>query len=217
MGGMASVGAARSAAPVKLQQAERSGGYDRRVPISDPIVHHLGVCLHRARSRPSEVSQICVDHVASALQAYLRRNSNVITFAPPVARGGLAPWQLRRAKEIMSTRLDEAVPLAELAQACNLSPGHFARAFKQATGQPPHRWLLEQRIEKSKELLADSAMSLAEIAIACGFADQSHFTRVFTRTTRSSPGAWRRYRRTGPSSTGGSTEAFAYQSANSSV
>jgi transcriptional regulator GlxA family with amidase domain len=88
--------------------------------------------------------------------------------------------------------------MADLARACNLSPGHFTRAFKQTTGQPPHRWLMERRIEKAKQLLTDTTLSLAEIAMACGFADQSHFTRVFSRTTHASPGAWRRYLRCGP-------------------
>ena len=92
------------------------------------------------------------------------------------------------------SRLDETVPVAKLAQACQLSPGHFARAFKQATGKPPHQWLTDQRLEKAKKLLVDTELALAEIAISCGFADQSHFTRVFSRSVRSSPGAWRRFR-----------------------
>jgi transcriptional regulator GlxA family with amidase domain len=99
---------------------------------------------------------------------------------------------------MMRSHLDEAVPLAELARACKLSPGHFARAFRQATGQPPHRWLMEQRIEKAKQLLVDTTLSLAQIAQRCGFADQSHFTRVFVQLVQSSPGQWRRHWRSGP-------------------
>ena len=169
---------------------------DRGVLANDPIVHHLGVCLHTARSRSTEMSSVCVYHIASALQAYLKQTHGVAVL-PPAARGGLAPWQLRRAKEIMGSRLDEAMPLAELARACKLSPSHFARAFKETTGRPPHRWLMEQRIETAKQLLADTTSPLVEIAMTCGFADQSHFTRVFSRITASSPGAWRRYQRSG--------------------
>jgi AraC family transcriptional regulator len=144
------------------------------------------------------MSPVCVDHVVSALQAYLGQRHNLVALSPAGARGGLAPWQLRRAKDIMGSRLDESVPLTELARACKLSPGHFSRAFKQTTGKPPHRWLMEQRIDKAKQLLADTTSSLVEIAMTCGFADQSHFTRVFSRITESSPGAWRRYQRTDP-------------------
>ena len=99
---------------------------------------------------------------------------------------------------MMRSHLDEAVPLAELARACKLSPSHFARAFRQTTGRPPHRWLVEQRIEKAKQLLVDTTLSLAQIAQNCGFADQSHFTRVFAQLVQSSPGQWRRHRRSGP-------------------
>ena len=99
---------------------------------------------------------------------------------------------------MLVSRLDEPISLAELARACKLSPSHFARAFRQTTGQPPHRWLMEQRIEKAKQLLVDSTLSLAQIAWTCGFADQSHFTRVFAQLVQSSPGQWRRHWRSGP-------------------
>ena len=144
------------------------------------------------------MSPVCADHVASALEAYLKQMHNVLSLPFPTVRGGLSPWQLRRAKEMLLSRLDEPISLAELARACKLSVGHFARAFRQTTGQPPHRWLMEQRIEKAKQLLVDSTLSLAEIAQTCGFADQSHFTRAFAQLTHASPGQWRRHRRRGP-------------------
>src|ERR1700680_721913 len=173
-------------------------GFDRCDLVSDPVVHHLGLCLHAARSRPSEMSPVCADHIASALEAYLNQAHNVVSLPPPAARGGLAPWQLRQAKEMLVSRLDEPISLAGLAHACKLSPGHFPRAFRQTTGQPPHRWLMEQRIEKAKQLLVETTLSLAQIAQTCGFADQSHFTRVFAQLVQSSPGHWRRHWRTGP-------------------
>jgi AraC family transcriptional regulator len=173
-------------------------GSDRCAFASDPVVHHLGICLDTARSRPSEMSPLCADHIASALEAYLKQAHNVVSLPPPAARGGLAPWQLRRAKEMLISHLDEPISLAELARVCKLSPGHFARAFRQTTGQPPHRWLVEQRIGKAKQLLVDTTLSLAQIALTCGFADQSHFTRVFAQLVQSSPGQWRRHWRRGP-------------------
>ena len=187
---------AKADAPHSRVQAKlhhsKPGGQD------DPVVHHLRACLQTARGRPSEMCSTCFDHLETVVQAYLRQTHSVIPLSPPVTRGGLAPWQLRRAQEIMRSHLDDALPLAELARACRLSPGHFARAFRQTTGQPPHRWLMEQRIEKAKQLLVDSTLSLAEIAQTCGFADQSHFTRVFAQRVHSSPGQWRRHWRGGP-------------------
>ena len=114
--------------------------------------------------------------------------------ASPPLRGGLAPWQERRAKELMSTHLGREISLAFVAGECKLSVSHFARSFKQCTGKPPHRWLLENRVEKAKELLIDAELPLAEIALECGFSDQSHFTRVFSRIAGTSPGTWQRLR-----------------------
>lgn len=108
------------------------------------------------------------------------------------ARGGLAPWQLRRAEALMSQNLSVQVPLGSVAEECGLSVRHLARAFRQSTGVPPHRWLLNRRVERAKELLPNSKLSLSDVALACGFGDQSHFTRTFTAAVRLSPGVWRR-------------------------
>ena len=194
----ASIEITQSTSLVEWRRIDRIIGFDRSAVASDPVVHHLGLCLDTARSRPSEMSPVCADHIASALEAYLRQAHNIVSLPPPAVRGGLAPWQLRQAKQILISRLDEPISLAELARACKLSPGHFARAFRQTTGQPPHRWLMVQRIEKAKQLLVDSTLSLAQIAQKCGFADQSHFTRIFAQLVQSSPGQWRRHWRRGP-------------------
>ena len=111
--------------------------------------------------------------------------------------GGLACWQEARAKELMAASLHEEISMRRLAEECGLSVRHFARAFRQSTGVPPHRWLLRYRVDRAKELLRNQTLSLADTALACGFADQSHFTRVFTALTGESPGAWRRQNRTG--------------------
>jgi AraC-like DNA-binding protein len=111
------------------------------------------------------------------------------------AKAGLAPWQERRAKELLSGNLTRQVSLAEVAAECALSRGHFSKAFKATTGHSPHAWLIERRIEAARQMLQASTASLSEIAIACGFADQSHLTRVFGARVGSSPAQWRRMRR----------------------
>jgi transcriptional regulator GlxA family with amidase domain len=93
---------------------------------------------------------------------------------------------------LVTARIAAQISLKDLANECRLSASHFAKAFKQTIGEPPHRWLLRQRVKVAKKMLAGSKQSIAEIAIACGFADQSHLTRAFSGIIGVTPGAWRR-------------------------
>ena len=108
------------------------------------------------------------------------------------ARGGLAPWQERRAKEILRANIKRGVTLKEVARECGLSVGHFSHAFRRTLGVAPHKWLIEQRVVLSKDKLRDEGLSLSDVAVECGFSDQSHLTRVFRKTVGVSPGVWRR-------------------------
>lgn len=111
--------------------------------------------------------------------------------APPVARGGLPPHLLRRAQDFMNAHLATDLTLEEVARQVGVSPRHFARAFRQSVGLPPHQWLLRRRIDRARELLASGDSPLAEVAVRCGFADQSHFTSTFRRATGTTPGRYR--------------------------
>jgi AraC family transcriptional regulator len=108
---------------------------------------------------------------------------------------GLAPWQLRRVVEFFEANFTEDISLQELARLVGLSQSQFARAFKASTGAPPHRWVVMARIKRAQELLLQCDISLADVSIRTGFADQSHFTKVFRRVTGTSPGQWRRARK----------------------
>ncbi|HEY0252340.1 MAG TPA: helix-turn-helix transcriptional regulator, partial [Kofleriaceae bacterium] len=101
----------------------------------------------------------------------------------------LAPWRQRRVIDLVRARLAD-LTLAELAAACGLSTSHFARQFKATFGTSPHRLLIEQRIERAKQLLATD-MALIEIATTVGFSDQTAFTRSFSNLVGTSPGRWR--------------------------
>jgi AraC-like DNA-binding protein len=160
------------------------------VSFDDPVVRHLLSALLPATARPKEAHSLFLAHVALALTAHMAQKYGGM--GADRRGGGLAPWQERRVKEMMSEGLREDVSLARLAAECGLSVRHFARAFRQSTGLPPHRWLLRFRVERATALMRNSTLSLAEIALACGFADQSHFTRVFAAMTGAGPGAWRR-------------------------
>ncbi|MGC2082808.1 MAG: AraC family transcriptional regulator [Bradyrhizobium sp.] len=110
-------------------------------------------------------------------------------------RGGLAPWQQRRAEDMLRAGVVGGVRLAEVARRCHLSLSQFGRTFKKTTGLTPHRWLVKLRLERAQDLMLWTTLPLAEIALDCGFSEQSHFTRTFTRLVGTSPGEWRRQRR----------------------
>jgi AraC-like DNA-binding protein len=101
----------------------------------------------------------------------------------------------RREKEFLNANLYGDVSLASVAAECNLSVSHFAHAFRRTFGRPPHRWLMERRIDAVKNLLLTSRLTLAEVASNCGFADQSALNRSFKRVLKQSPGEWRRSRK----------------------
>ena len=115
----------------------------------------------------------------------------------PVERvgGGLAPWQGELAAQLLLRDLSADPRVTELARRCGLSRSYFTKAFKVSMGLPPHRWLMRRRIQRAQELLERTDDSICAIAAACGFADQSHLTRIFHAAIGTSPAAWRRERR----------------------
>ncbi|UQE03611.1 AraC family transcriptional regulator [Bradyrhizobium japonicum] len=159
--------------------------------IRDPIVTHLSKCLLPALERPNEANELFVGYVAMALNTHFLRKYTSILPPDRLRRSGLTAWQLRIAKDMIRANLDGEVSLARIAHECGQSAAHFARAFKVSTGTPPHRWLMDQRIEESKSLLIGSSLSLSDVAIRCGFSDQSHFTRAFSARMGTTPGRWR--------------------------
>ena len=109
--------------------------------------------------------------------------------------GQLAPWQLRRAEEMLLVDSYRITTITEIARACGLSRGHFSKAFKASTGSTPHRWFARCRMEKAKRDLLHSSKSIAQIAADCGFSDQSHLTRAFQQATGVAPRSWQRMHR----------------------
>jgi AraC family transcriptional regulator len=157
----------------------------------DAVTDHLGRTFLPALARADKSSGLFLDHAALALTSHFASAYGGMRPTECV-RGGLAPWQERRSKELMRDRMEADVSLAELARECRLSRSYFARAFKKTTGESPHRWLVRRRVETAKQMLLQSDTPLSEIALAVGFSDQSHLTKVFARTVGATPGAWRR-------------------------
>lgn len=176
---------------------QRSGDLtiDPGVCVFDPVIVGLVMALGAVFAGSSQPTTLFLDHIGWALAAHCTANFLERRRPAQIATGQLAPWQLRLAQDLMASRLDGEIRLSEVADACGLSVKHFARAFQRSAGGPPHRWLMQRRIERAQSLLLSTSNTLAAIALECGFTDQSHFTTVFRRMVGVPPGAWRHIKR----------------------
>lgn len=104
----------------------------------------------------------------------------------------LPRWRLNKVKDFILAHMGEDITLEHMAAAANLSRRHFARCFFLEIGQTPYRWLLEQRLDRAKDLLASTEDSLSDISAACGFSSQSHLTTLLRKQTNLTPSAWRK-------------------------
>ena len=159
--------------------------------LESPAVPALLRRLWAEAGRDATAAKLMVDGLFHQLLATLLR----LAGAPERSFTPAAPLdahRLARATDHAEARLDGTLTVAELARAACLSAPHFARAFCAATGRTPHAWVTARRIERARRLLADPARPpLAEVALACGFGSQSHFTRVFRAHTGATPAAYR--------------------------
>jgi AraC family transcriptional regulator len=137
-------------------------------------------------------SRLYAETLAKVLLLELLRFEQGSAAMPQAARGGLAAWQVRRAREFIEEHVAEQISLAELARLTRLSPIHFCRAFKRSVGLPPHQYQLRRRIERAKTLLADPRHSVTSIALECGFSLPGSFSTAFHRATGMTPSAFRR-------------------------
>jgi AraC-like DNA-binding protein len=159
----------------------------------DLVMFGLAQALAAAMKQPGDGTAMFSDCIALAFFAHIVPAYGSGSVQGRNARGGLAPWQLQLARDFINANLAGDPSISQVADECGLSASYFVRAFKQTTGVPPHRWLTKQRVERAKELLQHPGQELSDIAQLCGFVDQSHFTRVFSRSEGYSPGRWRRF------------------------
>jgi AraC family transcriptional regulator len=157
----------------------------------DLIMYRFAQALAGAMVRPGDGSAMFCEHIALAFFAYIVRAYGGLAIRQ-FSRGGLAPWQLRRAYEFIDANLGADPSISDVAEQCGLSGSYFSRAFKRETGFSPHRWPMKRRVDHAKQLLQEPGLQLVEIAQICGFVDQSHFARVFSKSENCSPGRWRR-------------------------
>jgi AraC family transcriptional regulator len=112
----------------------------------------------------------------------------------PQSSAGLMTWQLRRVIDHIEAHLAEKLTIISLANLINMSRGHLSRAFTNSVGVAPGRYITGRRVELACEIMRTTRAPLSDVALACGFADQSHLCRLFRRGMGMSPSRWRRQR-----------------------
>lgn len=183
--------------PALVTRAASESGVRGRVEIvarsygSDPTVHGVALSLLSELERGGLCGPLYTESLANVLAVHLLRNYAEVKSGGPRFVGGLSGPRLRRVTDHMADNYERELSLAELAGVAGVSPFHFAREFKRATGAAPHQYLIRVRVERAKTLLAEGKLPLAEVAFSAGFSSQSHFTRLFHRLTGETPKSYR--------------------------
>ncbi len=168
----------RCIADIRLQDVLKS---------HDPIVTAVVAAITREARQQALGSALYVEAVATQLVVHLMRNYASVTFREPSGKGRLSPSQVRRLTEYIDSRLRKQLNLETLAAVAGLGVWTFTRHFRESFGQTPHAYIIEQRVDRARRLLAQSCMPIKEVASVCGFADQAHMTRLFQTHLHTTP------------------------------
>lgn len=174
---------------------EHVPSFDSMIGFAHPLIAQLGEYAIELLDREQPPSRLAWDALITVLVLALARIANERGEPMPrtiVRKGGLAGWQIRRTTEYIHERLNETIALNELAAIAGLSPFHFARAFKQSVGDPPHRYQIRRRLEKACEMLVETDLPVIEIATAVGYETPQTLSRLFRREFGISPSFYRR-------------------------
>jgi AraC family transcriptional regulator len=183
--------------PSLVLRAASEGGARGRVEVveqtspRDPVVSGVGLALLAELESDAPGARLYAESLANVLAVHLLRHytskgGDVRRFA-----GGLSGQRLRRVLAFVADNYERDLSLEELAAEAGVSTFHFVREFKRATGTTPHQYLMKFRVERAKASLAESDITLAEVAFRSGFSHQSHFTRLFRRMTGTTPQSYR--------------------------
>jgi AraC family transcriptional regulator len=168
------------------------GGLAPMLGDQDAVLEHLAAAIGDTITGGLPASSLFVDPIAQAIA----NRFVTINFHKPSTEAGKHPnllsgRQMARIREFVDANIDSDIRLDQLAELCGRSTEYFVRLFKATSGVSPYQYVLNLRIERARALLADETLSLAEIALACGFSHQEHFTRMFRRFTGITPGRYR--------------------------
>ncbi len=164
---------------------------EHRVIFQDPTILHVAQLLKAEVVNGGVAGGLYVESLRNLLAVHLLRNHTQALVKPTVEVDRLDGLKLKQLKDYIEDHLADELEIATLAALIPISQFHFARAFKTATGTPPHRYIMQRRIERSKVLLSVTRLSVAEIAYQVGFANQSHFSAQFRKSVGLTPKQFR--------------------------
>ena len=179
------------------QTAEALEIYPDRIELvdtttpADPTIWHIALALRAAVQALPASDAIYGESLATALAVHVLREYGRVGVAVQPAHRGLSREKLMIATSYIHDHLNMDLTVACIARAVHMSPHHFMLLFKQSTGQSPYRYVIEARARKARELLNSGKFSISEVTYQAGFADQSHFTRVFKEFKGATPREYR--------------------------
>jgi AraC family transcriptional regulator len=162
-----------------------------RVLFADPTILHVANLFKSEILNGGLAGKLFTESLTNVLAVHLLRNYSGLMTQPKLETGSLEELRLKQLKDFIEENLAEDLTIAKLATVAHVSPSHFAREFKAATGQSPHRYVTQQRIERAKMLLSVTRLSVSEVAYRVGFSNQSPFTAQFRKATGTTPKVYR--------------------------
>jgi AraC family transcriptional regulator len=179
---------AKEAIEIDSDRLELFSEFRVRHPQIEQICLMLRSELHRGGGL---VGRLYIESLANALAVHLLRDYSATQPCVSLYEGGLGDRQLLQVSEYINEHLDRDIKLANLAELIGISQFHFSRLFKQSMGISPHQYLLQQRLERAKQLLKQTQLSIVEVALQCGFSSHSHLTKQFRQMTGMTPKVYR--------------------------
>lgn len=155
---------------------------------------HLEAIAHSPQAEAPQASiggRLYTESLANLFTIHLLRHYCTHPITLQTYDGGLSRHSLRQVLDYIQASLDQDLSLDALANVVNMSKYYFIELFKQSMGMTPHQYVIQQRIKRAQDLLNDRTLAISEISLACGFANQSHFTRLFRTLTGTTPKAYR--------------------------
>lgn len=157
----------------------------------DPQLEAIGLMLLSELQQGNCSSRLYIESLANVLAVHLIRQYTATQPQHLIYEGGLPQRQLSQVLDYIYAHLEQEIKLADLAALLSMSQFHFSRLFKQAIGMTPYQYLLQQRIERAKQLLKEGDRSIMDIALMCGFNSHSHLSKQFRQLTGITPKAYR--------------------------